>query len=151
MYIFSNKANRRDLIAATGLLISNRIKVVHFSARELEILWMTSKNNRALFLYQVKLCASFQIHRWFQTEVTVRKLSIWVEIGDILSFMTMKFAEWPWKPTGHLFYISSFVHCFKSMGEFKLQIQYGNAQFGSKSALFCPLWPWNLMDGLEKQ
>ena len=28
-----NKANLRDLIAATGLVISNRIKIVNFSAR----------------------------------------------------------------------------------------------------------------------
>ena len=27
----------------------------------------------------------------------------------------------------------------------------GNAQFGSKSVMFCPVWPWNLMDNLGKQ
>ena len=43
---------------------------------------MTSKNNRAPLLYCVKLCASFQIHRWIQTLVTVRKHSIWVKIGN---------------------------------------------------------------------
>ena len=37
-----------------------------FSLCDLEIWWMTSKNNRAL-LYYIKLCASFQIHRWSQT------------------------------------------------------------------------------------
>ena len=36
------------------------------------------------------------------------------------------------------------------MGEFKLELQSWNAQFGSKSAIFCPVWPWNLMDDLEK-
>ena len=25
------------------------------------------------------------------------------------------------------------------------------AQIWSKSSIFCPLWPWNLMDGLGKQ
>ena len=43
---------------------------------------MTAKNNRALLVYYIKLCASFQIHLWSQTWVTVRKLSIWVKIGD---------------------------------------------------------------------
>ena len=43
---------------------------------------MTSKNNRASFQYYIKLCASIQIHRWIQTGVTVRKASIWVNIGD---------------------------------------------------------------------
>ena len=66
---------------------------------------------------------------------------------------------WPWnlmynleKIIGHLFYTtSSFVYHFKSIGEFKLKLQSGNAQFGSKSAIFCPVWPWNLMDEHGKQ
>ena len=40
----------------------------------------------------------------------------------------------------------SFVHHFKAIGQFKLELQSGNAQFGSKWAIFCPVWPWNLMD-----
>ena len=53
-----------------------------------EIWWMTSKNNRALLLYYVKLCASFQIHWWIQTGFTVQKCSIRIEIGDMLSRVT---------------------------------------------------------------
>ena len=113
---------------------------------------MTSKNNRAPLLYYTKLCVSFQIHRWIQTEVILRKRSIRVEIGNFLSLVTLKFDGWPWKTIGHLFYTtSSFVHHFKSIGELKLKLQSGNAQFGSKSAIFCPVWPWNLMDDLGKQ
>ena len=112
---------------------------------------MTSKNNRAPPLYYIKLCASFQIHRWIKTEVTVPKRSIRVKIGDFLSRVTLEFDGWPWKTLGHLFYTtSSFVHHFKAMGEFKLMLQSGNAQFGSKSAIFCPVWPWNLTDDLEQ-
>ena len=52
----------------------------------------------------------------------------------------------------HLFYTtSSFVHHFKSISELKLKLQSRNPQFGSKSAIFCPMWPWNLTDALEKQ
>ena len=66
--------------------------------------------------------------------------------------MTLKFNVWPRKIKGHLFYTtSSFVYHFKSISEFKLKLHSGNAQFGSKSAIFCPLWPWNLMDDLEEQ
>ena len=119
---------------------------------DLEIWWMTLKNNRAPLLYYIKICASFQSHRWIQTGVTVRKRPIWVKIGDFLSPVTLKFDGWPWKSIGHLFYTTlRFVHHFKAIGEFKLELQSGNAQFGSKSAIFCPLWPWNLMDDLEKQ
>ena len=113
---------------------------------------MTSKNNRAPLLYYIKFCVSFQIHRWIQTEVTLRKRSIRVEISIFLSLVTFKFDGWPWKTIGNLFYTtSSFVHHFKSIGELKLKLQSRNAQFGSKSAIFCPVWPWNLTDALEKK
>ena len=131
------KANLRDLIAATGLVISNCIQIVNFSAR-----------------------------------------------------VTGKFDGWACKTIWHLFYAtSSFVQHFVPIGEFKLQLQSGNAQFGSKSTIFwavlprnftddpqqgksegfdsCdrpsnitqigfksifqPLWPWNLMDDQKKQ
>ena len=118
----------------------------------LEISWMTLKNNRAPLLCYIKLCASFQSHRLIQTGVTVRKCSIRVQIGDFLSRVTLKFERWPWKPIGHLFYVaSSFMHHFIAFGEFKLKLQSGNAQFGSKLSIFCPMWPWNLTDYLEKQ
>ena len=203
-----NKANLRDLIAATGLVIllkldSNRR---FFNPCDLEIWWMTSKNyralllhciklwassqtpwwiqtgvtvrkrsiqvkigdffvpcdleiwsmtlknNRAHFLCYIKLCASFQNHRWIQTGVTVRKCPTWVKISDFLSLVTLEFDGWPWKTIGHLFYVaSSFVHHFITIGEFKSKLQSGNAQFGSKSVIYCPVWPWNLTDDLEKQ
>ena len=66
--------------------------------------------------------------------------------------MTLKFDGWSRKVIGQLFHItSSFVHHLKSLGEFKPELLSGNAQFGSKSMIFCPVWPWNLMDDLEKQ
>ena len=117
-----------------------------------EIWWMTSKNSRALLLYYVKLCASFQIHWWIQTGFTVQKRSIRVQIGDMLSRVTLKFDGWPWKTIGHLFYAtSSFVQHFIPIGEFKLELQSGNAQSGSNWTIFRAVWPWNLTDDLEKQ
>ena len=85
---------------------------------------MASKNNRAPPLYYIKLCASFKSHGWIQTGVTVRKCSIRVKTGNFfLSCVILKFDRWPWKTMGHLFYtISSFVHHFKAMGEFKLEL-----------------------------
>ena len=82
----------------------------------------------------------------------VRKRPIWVKIGDVLSRVTFKFDRWPWKTIGHLFFaVSSFVHHFIAIGEFKLELQSGNAQFGSNSTIFRTIWPWNLTDDLEKQ
>ena len=64
----------------------------------------------------------------------------------------MQFDGWPWKTIGHLFYAtSSFVHHFVAIGEFKLELQSGNAQSRSNSTIFRAVWSWNLMDDLEKQ
>ena len=119
---------------------------------DLEIWQMTLKINRTPLLYYFMLCAAYQSHQWIQTGVTVRKRSIWVKISDIFARMTPEFDGWPWKTIGHLFYAtSSFVHHFKVIDEFKLKLQSWNSQFGSKSVIFCPVWPWNLIDDLEKQ
>ena len=134
-----NKANLRDLIAATGLVILLKFDPNHrfFSPCDLEIWWMTLENNRTSLLYYIKLCASFQIHQWFQTGVTVRKRSIRVKIGNFLSHVTLKFDGLPWKTIGHLSYVaSSFVHHFIAISEFKLELQSGNAQFGLQTIFF---------------
>ena len=102
---------------------------------------MTLKNNRAPLLCYFKLCASFHSHLWIQSGVTVRNPLILVKMDDFFSCATLKFDRWP---------TSSFVHHCITIGKFKLELQSGNAQIGSKSAIFCPVWPWNLMDDLEK-
>ena len=100
---------------------------------------MTSKNVRAHFLYYIKLCASYQILRWYQTEVTVRKRTIRFKIGDFVVpcdleiwWMTLENNSVP------LLYFIKFVHHLKTMVEFKLELQSRNAQLGSKSAIFVP-------------
>ena len=108
---------------------------------------MTLKNYRAPLLHYIKLCASSQTPRWIQTGVTVRKRSIWVKMGDFLSRVTLKFDGWPWKIIGYLFYATlSFLHHFKAIGEFKLELQSGNAKFESKSTIFlaCDLEIWRM-------
>ena len=189
-HIIWNKANLRDLIAATGLVISNLIQNVDFSAhvtlkfygwpwktighlfcttpsfvhhfksigevklvkflvpRDLEIWWMTLKNKRAPLLCYIKLCTSFQRFGWIQIWVTVPKHSIWVK----MSHVTLKVDRWPWKSIGHISdAASNFVRHFIAIGKFKLELQSGNAQFGSKSIIYLAVWLWNLTDDLEKQ
>ena len=91
-----NKANLRDLIAATGLVILLKYgsNCQSFCPWNLEIWRMTLKNNRAPLPHYVKHCASFQSHRRIQTGVTVWKRSIRVKIGDFLSRVTLKFDGW---------------------------------------------------------
>ena len=128
-----NKANLRDLIAATDLVILLKLDLNRrfFSPCDLEVWWMTPKNNRAPLLCYFKLCASFRSHWWIQTGVTVRKRLIWVKIDAFFSRVTLKFDGWPSKTIGHLFYATlSFVHHFVAIGEFKLELESGNAQSG---------------------
>ena len=93
MHTIQNKANLRNLVAATGQVIllkldSNRRffspcdleitlnsgqNLQFFVPCDLEIWRMTLKNNRATFLYCFKLCASFHSHQWIRSGVTVRK------------------------------------------------------------------------------
>ena len=117
------------------------------------VIWrMTLKNNRASLQCYFKLCASYRSHWCIQTWVRVRKRPIWVKFDDFYCRVTLKFDGWPWKTIGQLFNAtSSFVHHFLAIGEFKLELQSGNAQFGSNSTIFRAVWPWNLTDDLEKQ
>ena len=103
---------------------------------------MASKNKRIPLLYYIKLCASFQIHQWFKLQL--RSGNTRVCSGQnrrFLSHVTLKFDRWP----------SSIWHYFVAIGEFKLELQSRNAQFGSNSTKFLAVWPWNLMDDLKKQ
>ena len=122
-----------------------------FCPCDFEIGWMTPKNNKARLLYNIKLSVSFDIHQWIQTGVTVPKRPIWVKLDDFFSCVTLQFDIRPCKTIGYLFYAaSSFVHHFVAIGELKLELQSGNAQFGSNSTIFRGVWPCNLTDDLEK-
>ena len=67
--------------------------------------------------------------------------------------MTLKFDGWPQRTTGYTFYAtSSFMHNFVSIGEFKLELQSGNAIYsGQNQWFFCPACRWNSTDDTEKQ
>ena len=52
---------------------------------------MTSKNNRAPLLSNIKLYASFHHHMGIQTGVTVRK-----RLSGVLTSVTLTFDLWPW-------------------------------------------------------
>ena len=114
---------------------------------------MTSQNNRApLLCYVYALCIipkpSVNSNWTYNPET--------LDLGQnrrFLSRVNFKFDRWPWNTTGHVLYATSgFVYHFIAIGQFKLELQSGNSQFGSKSTIFfCPVRPWNLTDDLEIQ
>ena len=147
-------------------------KPINQYGHQAAILKMTLlKINRLLPIYTSIGPLKFRVHIQSQTTVgvwktkqgksegfescdwpIVRKRPIWVKIGDVLYRVTLKFDGWPWKTIGHLsFAVSSFVQHFIAIGEFKLELQSGNAHFGSNSTIFRAVWPWNLTDDLEIQ
>ena len=141
-----NTANLRDLIAATGLVISNWIQIVNFFARVTVTFVGWPRKTIGHFFYT----ASSFVHH-FKLDFTVQKHSIRVDIAEMLCCVTLKFDGWPWQTIGHLFYASSsFVQHFVAIGEFKLELQSGKAQFGSNSTIFRAVWPWNLTYDLQQ-
>ena len=151
-----NKANLRDLIAATGLVIllkldSNRrffahatlkfdgwprniIRHVFYTPSSFNLCIISDPSGNSNWRYSPKTANLGQI-RWI-----------------FFSRVTFEFDIWPWKTTGHLFYsTSSFVHHFVAIDEFKLELQSGYAQFGWNLTIFRAVWPWNLIYDLEKQ
>ena len=124
---------------------------------DLEFWLMTLKNNRAPLLCYFKLCASFRTHWWIQPWVTVRKTQFGSKSTIFFSRVTFKLDRWHRKTIGHLFYATSgFVHHFVPIGEFKLELQSGNAQFAgveindfiSRVTFKLDGWPWKTIGHL---
>ena len=156
-----NKANLRDLIAVTGLVISNWIQTVDFLAQN----WIQTVDFSARvtlqfdgwpwktivhLFYTTSSCVHHLIHWWSQTGVTVRRRSIRVKIG--IFFVPCDLEIWRMTLKINRAPLLSFVHHFIAIGKFKMELQSGNAEFGSKSAIFfCSVWPLNLTNDLEKK
>ena len=104
---------------------------------------------------------SFAVSSFVQHFIAIGEFKLELQSGNaqfgsnstiFKSRVTLKFDVWPWKTIGHLFYAtSSFVHHFVAIGEFKLELQSGNAQFGSKSTILLAVWPCNMTYDIEKQ
>ena len=73
----------------------------------------------------------------FKLELQSGNAQFWSQSTIFFSRVALQFDVWPRKTIGHLFYVaSSFVHQFITIGEFKLDWQSGNAQFGSNRRFF---------------
>ena len=113
-------------VTARKRSIWEKISDFFFVPCDLEIWWMTLKNNRAPLLCCFKLCASFHSHRWIETSYSPEhpqfgpKSAIFVLCDLEIWRMTLK-------TIGLLFYAtSSFVHHFVAIGELELQPETPN-------------------------
>ena len=135
------KANLRDLIAHTGLviLLKSDSSRQFFSLCDHKIWWMTSKNNSHLFFTTSSFMRHFKAIGELKLVLQSGNAQFGSKLAIFLSRGTLIFGGWPWKTIGHLFFTTlSFVHDFKTTGEFELELLSGNAHFGSKSAIFVP-------------
>ena len=90
LYIISNPSVNSNWSYCPETLNSGQ-NLWFFVPCDLQIWWMTLKNNRTPLLCCFKLCASFHSHLWIQTKVTVQKPSIRVKIGHFVSRVTITF------------------------------------------------------------
>ena len=140
---------------ATGQVIfyKNWIQIVDFSARVTLKVHRWPRKIMGHLSYStssfVHLCKAIGI---FQLELQSGPSKFGSKLAIFLSRVTLKSDGWPWNWIGHIFYTtSSLLHSFKAISEFRLELHCGNSQFGLKSAIFCPVWPHNMMDEREIQ
>ena len=81
----------------------------------------------------------------------VRKRTIWVEIGDVLSRVTLKFDGWPWKTIGHLSFAVSLCIISYPLVNSNLSYSPETPNLGQIRRFLRAVRPWNLTDDLEKQ
>ena len=131
---------------------SIQVKICNFFVMyDLEIWWMTLKNNKHLFYMTSNFVHHIIAISQFKLELQSGNAQFRSKLGIFWSHVTLKFDGSPWKTIGHLLYAtSSFVHHFATIGELIPKLQSGNAQFGWKYVIFFLVWPWNLMDDLKK-
>ena len=118
--------------------------------------WMseTRTENILLILFCRYELANKQKQGKFEGFDSSDRLGNVIQIGFILLIffarMTLELDAWPWKTIGHLLHVMrSFVYYSKAISEFKVELQFGNVQFWSKSVIFLSRvslkfngWPW---------
>ena len=117
---------------------------------DLEICWMTLKNNRAPLLCYFKLCASFHSHQSIQTGDIVWKCLIRVKISNFFVLCDLKIPQMTLKnnraPLLCYFKLCASFHSHQSIQTrvtvWKLPIQVKISDFLSCVTLKFDRWPW---------
>ena len=137
----SNKANLRDLIAVTGLVILLKLDSNHpfFSHVTLKVDWWPHKITGHLFF----ITSNFVHHLKPLGEFELQLLSGNEQFGQNRPFLprvTLKFNGWRWKTIGIHFCITlSFVHHFKAIGEIHTKVTVRKRSISTKMGDFLPL------------
>ena len=120
-----NKANLRDLIAATRLLF-----LLEIGSKSLIIgpmwpgnLMETSKTIGHLLSIMSSFMDHFKAIGEFEMELQSGNTKFWAKISNFLSRVTFKFDRWHWKTIGHHFYATwSVMYHFIAICEIKMKL-----------------------------
>ena len=117
-----NKANLRDLIAATGLVIVPKLDPNRqlFGRPGVTLTLDRWRKTIEPLPCPQKLNMSFHSHPIIWIRVTNRKRSNQSQIVSFSLRVTLKFSRWSWKTKRCLFSATSMFH-FLAIGEFKLE------------------------------
>ena len=123
-----------------------------FEPCDLEIWWMTLKNNRAPLLCYFKLCAAFRTHWWIKTGVCSPETP---NLGQIRRFLEPCDLE-IWRMTlennrAPLLCYFKLCASFQSHWWIQTGVTVRKRRTWVKFGDFSAVWPWNLTDDLEKQ
>ena len=107
---------------------------------DLEIWWMTLKNNRAPLLCYFKLCAAFHCHQWSYSP----KMPNSGQNRQYFHSVTLKFDLWPWK-TNRAPLLCYFKLCALLHNHWWIQteVQVRKRPIWDKSTIFRAVWPCN--------
>ena len=170
LFSYNNKANMRDLLAATSLVILLKLDSNHRSSWPWNLMDEFKKQYGNSILHQALYIIS---NPWVNSNwsygpemlnlgrnwwyFVLCDLEIWwrTNSGQNWRFFVPRDLQIWWMTL--INNGAPFQNYIKLCASFQSHewIQTGvtvrkNAQFGSKSAIFCPVWPWNLTDDLEK-
>ena len=111
------------------------------------------EKHKAPLLYYIKICASFQIHWWIQTGVTVRTCSIRVKIGDFFVPCYLEIWWMTWKNNrAPLPYYIKLGAAFQSHWHLQTGVTVQKRSIRVKIGdFFCPGWLIKLTYDIEKQ
>ena len=142
------KNNRAPLLCFVNLRASfqshRRSQTFVFVPCDLEIWWRTLKTIEHLF-YITSSC----VHH----VVAISGLQLELQSGNPNLGQNRRFFgpydleiwQMTLKKRRHLFYATACIlHHSVAIDDFKVELQSGNAQFGPKSSIFRPVWPWPL-------
>ena len=150
--LFRHRWKKTSELHVTGLCAGNSTVTSEFpaqrasNAKNVSIWWRHHELFMSFFMKTRQIWGIWKLRPAYSPETPNLGQNRWCFVSCDLEIWWMTL-----ETIGHLsFAVSSFVQHFVAIGELKLELQSGNAQFGSNWTIFRAVWPWNLTYDLEQ-